>query len=58
MWLHKDGKTDPEIAFWVCEYIRGRGEVKFAELGQMSPDMLELAHGQDLGVIIITLRAG
>ena len=40
-WLHRDGKTDPEIAFWICKYILGRGETRFAELGQMSPDMLE-----------------
>ena len=48
VWLHRDGKTDPEVAFWVGKNIRGRGEVKLAELGQMSPDMLALAHGQDL----------
>ena len=47
MWLHREGKTDPEVAYWIGKYIRGRGDVKFAELGQMSPHMLELALSQD-----------
>ena len=47
-WLHKDGKTEPQLAYWIGKYIRGRGEVKFADLGCMSPDILELARSQDL----------
>ena len=48
VWLHKDSKTDPQLAFWIGKYIRGRGDVKFTELGQMTPDMLDLARNQDL----------
>ena len=48
VWLHKDGKTDPQLAYWLGKYIMGRGEIKFAELGQMTEDVSRLARGQDL----------
>ena len=26
-WMHKDGKTDPEVAYWVSKYIEARGSI-------------------------------
>ena len=47
-WMHRDGKTDPEIAYWVGKYIEARGAVRFQDLGIMSPMMRKLAVEQDL----------
>ena len=47
-WMHKGGKTDPEIAYWVPKYVQSRGSVRFQDLGSMSPSMRLLAKEQDL----------
>ena len=47
-WMAQDEKTDPEITYWVPKYIRGRGSLKFSELGPMSSKMAALAASQDL----------
>ena len=47
-WMHKGGKTDPEIAYWVPKYVQSRGSVRFQDLGSMSPSMRLLAKEHDL----------
>ena len=48
LWLHKGGKTEPELAYWLPKYIEGRGVLGFQDLGVMSPEMRSLAMEQDL----------
>ncbi|KAL3760545.1 hypothetical protein ACHAWU_009506 [Discostella pseudostelligera] len=47
-WMSTDERTDPELAYWVGKYIRGRGGINFSDLGSMSPRMMTLAESQDL----------
>jgi hypothetical protein len=46
-WLHKDEKTDPELAYWIPKYIRMRGTTQFAAMGEMSATMRHIAESQD-----------
>ncbi len=46
-WLEKDGKTDPELAYWIPKYILMRDK-PFSELGAMSAKMKSLARNQDI----------
>ena len=47
-WLFADGRTEPQIAYWVPKFIMYGGNVTFAEMGDMSPEILVLARSQDL----------
>ena len=47
-WLHKDGKTDCEIAYWIPKFIRCRGVNNMEDLGKMSEGMKMLAVSQDI----------
>ena len=42
-WMEQDNPTDPELAYWLAKYILMRGTEIFAELGPMSPSMLQVA---------------
>ncbi len=42
-WLERDGITDPELSYWIPNYILMQGDKPFAQLGAMSPCMKELA---------------
>jgi hypothetical protein len=46
-WLTLNNNTDSELAYWLIKYIQGRGNLKFAELGQLSPNLQQLARSQD-----------
>lgn len=47
LWLAED-HTHPELAYWIPKYILCRGRVRFADLGRMSPSMMQLAISQDI----------
>ena len=47
-WLFADNKTESQIAYWVPKFIMYRGNVKFSEMGEMSPEIMALAKSQDL----------
>ena len=47
-WMEKDNNTDAELRYWIPKYIRGRGHLKFSELGRMSSDVEEVARDQDV----------
>lgn len=46
-WLSLNDNTDPELSYWLIKYILGRGNIKFAELGALSPDLQLAATSQD-----------
>ena len=46
-WLFADGKTGPQIAYWVPKFIMYRGNLTFTEMGDMSPEILVLSRSQD-----------
>jgi hypothetical protein len=47
-WMHQDGRTNPEISYWVPKYILLRGQRTMAELGPMSASMQQAAASQDM----------
>ena len=47
-WLLNNNNTDSELAYWLIKYIQGRGSLKFADLGTLTPDLLQAAHNQDM----------
>ena len=47
-WLHKDCKTDPELAYWLPKYKEARGTIRFQDLGCMFLGIKKLAEQQDL----------
>jgi hypothetical protein len=46
-WLDTDGRTDPELAYWIPKYILMRGDKPFLTMGYMSPKLKALAKSQD-----------
>lgn len=44
-WLHKT--SDPSLAHFTGLYLRGRGEVQFADIAHLPEDLRELAYAQD-----------
>jgi hypothetical protein len=46
--MHQDGRTNPEISYWVPKYILLRGQRTMAELGPMSASMQRAASSQDM----------
>ena len=46
-WMETDGKTDPEIIYWVPKYLLMRDDKPFSQLGYMSEKMRMLAESQD-----------
>jgi len=46
-WLLKDNNTDEELAYWIPKYLLMRGTRPWAEMGDMSVKMRELATSQD-----------
>ena len=46
-WVEQNNCIDPELAYWLAKYILVRGTKLFAELGPMSPAMLQVAKYQD-----------
>ncbi len=46
-WMETDGKTDPEIIYWVPKYLLMCNDKPFSQLGYMSEKMLVLAESQD-----------
>ena len=46
-WLDTDGRTDPELAYWIPKYILMRGNKPFSTLGCMSSKLKALAESQD-----------
>lgn len=47
-WMETNNNTHHELRYWIPKYIMCRGQVKFADLGPMSPTMLSIAESQDL----------
>jgi hypothetical protein len=54
-WLHKDDKTEPELAYWIPKYIQMRGTTQFAgghvshgatHSGEPKQDWVEAIHGR------------
>jgi hypothetical protein len=46
-WIETDGKTDPEIIYWVPKYLLMHDDKPFSQLGYMSEKMHVLAESQD-----------
>ena len=47
-WMETNDNTDPALRYWLPKYIRGRGRVRFCELGHMPTRMVEIATDQDV----------
>jgi hypothetical protein len=47
-WMSQDNKTDPEILYWIPNYILMRGHKPLSMIGFMSPQFKALANSQDL----------
>ena len=47
-WMFVDQRAEPQIAYWVPKFIMYRINIKFAEMGDMSPEIWALARSQDL----------
>jgi hypothetical protein len=45
--MRTHNRTDPELAFWINEYLLHRGQESMANLGVMSTAMREVAESQD-----------
>ena len=46
-WMETNNNTHHELCYWIPKYIKCRGEVKFVDLGPMSPTMHAIAESQD-----------
>ena len=46
-WMAAHDNTHQELCYWIPHYILCRGQVKFADLGPMSPAMMDIAVLQD-----------
>jgi hypothetical protein len=46
-WLDTDGRTDPELAYWIPKYILMQRDKSFSTMGYMSPKSKALAESQD-----------
>jgi hypothetical protein len=46
-WMETNGKTDPELIYWVIKYLLMRDDKPFSQLGFMSEKMIALAESQD-----------
>ena len=46
-WLFANRRTEPQIAYWVPNFIIFRGNVTFTETGDISPEILVLKRSQD-----------
>jgi len=46
-WLVKDNNTKEELAYWIPKYLLMRETIPFAEMGNMSRSMREVASSQD-----------
>jgi hypothetical protein len=46
-WMEADGRTEPELAYWIPKYILMGGDKPFSTSGYMSPKLKALAESQD-----------
>jgi hypothetical protein len=46
-WMEMDGRTDPELIYWIPKYILMQNDKPFSQLGYMSQKMHALAESQD-----------
>ena len=46
--IHQDGRTNPEIAYWVLKYILLQGQHDMTEIGLMFVSMQPAAASQDM----------
>jgi hypothetical protein len=46
-WMETDGRTDPELIYWIPKYILMRNDKPFSHMGNMSAKMQALAESQD-----------
>ena len=46
-WMEIDGRTDPELIYWIPKYILMQNNKPFSQLGYMSNKMRTLAESQD-----------
>jgi hypothetical protein len=46
-WLHKDDKTEPELAYWIPKYVQMRSTTQFTEMGDMLAKMQHIPESQD-----------
>ena len=47
LWMARNNNTHHELLYWIPHYILCRGQVKFVDLGPMSPAMYDIAISQD-----------
>ena len=47
-WLSRDENTERDLAYWIPKYAMMRGTKNMAEMGCMSPQMVNLARSQDI----------
>ncbi len=46
-WMETDGRTDPELIYWIPKYTLMQNNKPFSQLGYMSNKMRTLAESQD-----------
>jgi hypothetical protein len=46
-WMETDGRTDPELIYWIPKYILMRNNKPLSHMGHMSAGMQALAESQD-----------
>ncbi len=46
-WMEMDGRTDPELIYWILKYILLWNDKPFSQLGYMSQKMCPLVENQD-----------
>ncbi len=46
-WLDTNGRTDPELAYWIPKYFLMQGDKPFLTMEYMSPKLKALAESQD-----------
>lgn len=47
-WMQANNNTHHELCYWIPHYILCRGQILFADMGPMSPTMMDAARSQDL----------
>jgi hypothetical protein len=46
-WMETDGRTDPELIYWIPKYLLMRNDKPFYQLGYMSQELHTLVESQD-----------
>jgi hypothetical protein len=46
-WMETDGRTDPELIYWILKYLLMQNDKQFTQLGYVSKKMHTLVDSQD-----------